>query len=393
MAIDLQKLIDPTFYAVGDAHGLWRQLRAENPVIWTPERAGPGFWSITRHGHGTAVLGDWQTFSSSRGTLLMGNRWEDDPAAGRILALTDPPRQTQMRRILGRAFRPKALAALEPGIAAIVDSLVARASELERFDFVSEVADRLPISVVFSAFGVPEALWEPLSRFILQTTRGSLDEQRAANGELLLHLYELSEERRRRPGDDLISLLITMELDGQLIDAEDALLNLTHVLTASLDTTRLAVATGLFAFMQYPAQWDRLRESEECATPAVEEIVRWASPSLVLCRTATRDVELGGQHIGQGQQLAVWMPSINRDEAVFEAPDDFTVDRRPNPHVGFGVGTHICLGATLARIQLRGLFREMARRWKRVEQTGDHRMIDSLAVYGVDYLPVEVTPA
>lgn len=393
MQDDLLKLTDPSFFAEGAPHAVWRRLRAQDPVAWTPELDGPGFWSVTRYDDGVRVFKNGDTFSSAHGTLLEGNRWEDDPAAGKMLALMDPPLHTQMRQHLAPFFTPQRLGALEAGVQKIVCALVRRCNELGGFDFVAEIASRLPVSVLFTMVEIPPADWNHLSHTILRTVLSSETERRVADGEMLFYLSELAAERRRHPGDDLLSVIATMEPKGRRLTKEEVILNFANVISAGVDTTRLATSGGLFALLEHPEQWRLLRENPGMVTSAVEEIVRWTSPSLAFYRTATKDVTICGQRIKRGERVVVWLPSINRDERVFESPDSFNAARRPNPHIGFGIGGHYCLGAALARMEMHVLFRELVRQWKTVILAGATTRIYSLVLHGIDYLPVSVEVA
>jgi cytochrome P450 len=391
MQHELLKLTDPAFFGEGNPHALWQQLRAEDPVAWTPEINGPGFWSVTRYEYGVHVFKDWATFSSARGTLLTGNRWEADPAAGKMLALMDPPRHPQIRRIMmNRFFTPRQVSTLESSTHELVRALVRRGSELGKFDFVEEISSRLPVSVFFTMMDIPTADWDSLFHIILRTVAPSEAEQQVANTELLLYFSELVAARRRRPGDDLVSLVATMEISDGRLSEEDAILNCVSLIAAGVDTTRLSAAGGLYALMQDTEQWRLLRGDPALIALAVDEMIRWTSPVLHLYRTATRDVELGERQIKQNDCVVVWIPSLNRDERMFSDPDSFLVSRNPNRHVGFGAGEHLCIGAALARLELRLLFRELAKQWKAVASMGEPKRLHSILVHGIDYLPVGV---
>lgn len=391
MPHDLMKLTDPSFLADGNPHDVWRRLRAEDPIAWTPETNGPGFWSLTRYGDGVVVFKDSATFSSARGTLLEGNRWEDDPAAGKMLALMDPPRHTQVRHNLTPFFTSQRISAIEANVCECVYTLARRCSELREFDFVGEIADRLSANTFFTMLGIPAGDWDSLFHSILGTVSSDESKRSVADVEMLVYLSELAASRRNRPGDDLLSALATMDVGGCRLSDEEVVLNFANVISAGVDTTRLAISAGFHALLQHPEQWQLLREDPSLVELAVEEMVRWASPTLALYRTATKDIKFGERRISRNDRLAVWLPSLNRDERVFTNADVFNINRDPNPHVGFGVGGHYCLGAVIARLELRVLVRELTKEWSAIEQGGEARRIHSLVLQGIDYLPVSVT--
>ena len=217
-------------------------------------------------------------------------------------------------------------------------------------------------------------------------------EQQRANTELLLYFSDLAGERRRRPGNDLVSAVAAMKVDNMRLPDEEVILNCVGLIAAGVDTTRLAAAGGLHALLQWPDQWRLLQADQALVELAVDEMVRWTSPVIHLYRTATEDVAVGNRQVRRNDRLIVWIPSLNRDERQFLNADHFVVSRTPNHHIGFGVGPHLCIGAALTRLELRVLFRELATTWKTVAVTGAARRFHSFLVHGIDYLPVSVVP-
>jgi cytochrome P450 len=238
---------------------------------------------------------------------------------------------------------------------------------------------------------IPSADWDEMFTTVLRTVSPSEAEQQLANTELLAYFSDLVAARRRRPGDDLVSVVATMEADGARLSEEDAVLNCVSLIAAGVDTTRLSAAGGFHALLENPDQWEMLRDDPSLMPLAVDEVLRWTSPVLHLYRTAAMDVELGGRQVGRGDTVVVWIPSLNRDERAFPDPEKFTVSRDPNKHVGFGVGKHLCIGAALARLELRVLFSELVKGWKRVASAGEARRLHSILVHGIDYLPISVS--
>jgi cytochrome P450 len=280
---------------------------------------------------------------------------------------------------------------LEANVREYVRSLVLRCSELGRFDFVAEVASRLPVGVFFTMLDIPTADWERLFDIIIRAVSSCATERFVADAEMLLYLSELAAARRNRPGDDLLSIIATTKIDDHSLSIEEVILNFANVISAGIYTTRLATGGGLQVLLEHPQHWSLLRENQQLIPLAVEEIVRWTSPSLALYRTATKDVELGERRIRRDDRVAVWIPSLNRDERAFSSPDSFNVLRTPNRHFGFGVGAHACIGAAFARLELRVLFQELTTTWKEVVSAGEPRRIHSLVLHGIDSLPIDVT--
>ena len=389
---DLVKLTTPEFFASGDPHELWKRMRSEAPVAWTPEQNGPGFWSVTRYDDGAGVLRDWQTFSSARGTTLEGNRWEDDPAGGQMLALTDPERHTGLRRIIQPFFAPSALRAVERDARAYLRAELARCVGMDSFDFVAHVANRLPVHVLFTMLGVRSDDWTQLFDVILRTMAPDPAERHNADYEMLVYLSGLADARRRVPGDDLLSAIATAELSDGPLSHDEVVLNFASLLSAGVSTTRLALSGGMHALMAYPAQWRALRLGRATVLTAVEEIVRWTSPGLAFYRTATKRTVIGAQTIEPESRVMVWVPSMNRDEAAFDHADKFDVSRARNRHAGFGTGIHACVGAALARIELRLALEELLALDVDLDLASAPTRMSSLVLQGIEALPVRPVP-
>ena len=271
-------------------------------------------------------------------------------------------------------------------------SLVAAAVEQGTSEFVETVAARLPLSVICDLMGVPREDWE-LMYSLTSTAFGTADaaEQSVAHQEILFYYVDLAEQRRRDPRDDLVSTLVTGDVDGVSLTNEEILLNCDNLMVAGTETVRYATAGGMLAFIEHPDQWKRLETERGLLETAVEEILRWSSPPLHILRTATSHVEIGGQAILPGQAVTVWTPSVNRDEEAFDAPDDFDVGREGNRHLTLGAGEHFCLGAALARLELRVLFEELLDQVLQVELAGPVQRVRSLITFGVERMPVALT--
>lgn len=377
------RLADPALYQEGDPWAVWAALRVGGGVAWSRERDGPGFWSVTRHADAQRVLTDWQVFRSAPGTTLEGDRWRDDPAAGQMLPLMDPPLHEAVRPPVAGEFARR-IAALAAGSRDEVDRAVDEALVAGEVDVDATLGVPLPTRLSLSLLGVPAADAAGLLPVVRATLSCDETERAIADAELVLYLQDLIDARRRSPGADMISRLCAPEGLGGALSEEAMTLTVANLLSAGLTTTRLAINGGLEAFARRPDAWRALRGDSSLRKSAVEEVLRWTSPALAVARTAVAPVELSGAAIAAGERVVVWLPSANRDEAAFEAPDQFRVDRAPNPHLAFGYGVHRCLGAALARAALTLVLEATARRWSELVLVGEPARLRSLVLHGID---------
>jgi cytochrome P450 len=416
------EIVDPLTYTEGVPYGTFARLRNETPVAW----CDGGFWAVFAHADVKAVLRDAATFSSHVGATQIRDHAPDDLANVQQQMLNmDPPGHSRLRRILGRAFTPKALARIEDRVtrraAALVDAVDGRRS----FDFVGDLAGDLPLFTLAELLGMPDTdrdllydwsnrvigfqddeyaasdRFDPaggsamarraLAHRVGPDADGNLPDPRSRNGlpDLYAYAHELAEHRRRHPGEDVMSLVLE---DGGVTTAEfENLFWLFAV--AGNETLRNGMPGGMSALLQHPEQYARLRADPALIPTAVEEMLRWWPPVLHFRRTATRATRLGGVDIAAGDKVVVFHASANRDEQVFPDPDAFLVDRTPNDHVSFGFGPHFCLGARLARTQMRALFTEVLGRLGELRPAGEPVRLASSFQNGVKHLPVEVARA
>jgi cytochrome P450 len=391
-------LADPDLYATGDPHAVWRALRRVAPVYWNPEADGPGFWVVTAYEHALAVYRDTHAFSSAHGSVLRSDRRAPDPGAGRMLVQTDPPRHRKVRSLLTGAFTPGTIARLRRTAEDVAEDLVERAVAAGGCEFVDTVAARLPVALTCELMGVPRGDW-PLMYDLTRRAFGSDDpafqtspssrfSAARAHSEIMLYHHALIEERRGATGTDLVSALANGRVDGAPLATDEILLHCDNVLVAGHETVRHASTGGLIALIESPEQWRALTDDRALLNAAVEEILRWTSPAMHVLRTARRDVELGGRRIRAGDAVTVWHPSVNRDERVFVDPDRLDVARHPNRHLALGAGEHYCLGASLARLELRTLFAALLRNVRRAELAGPVVRLRSNVVAGYRSVPV-----
>lgn len=388
-------LAEPGLYEHGDPDAVWARLRAESPVHRNPGESP--FWSVTRYADAVGVYRDADTFSSARGMVLGVDTDAGDPASGRMLVVTDPPRHAPLRRIVSGVFTPHTLRRLESRVRSTVDQLVDRVVGGE-CEFVDDVAARLPVTVICELLGVP-AQDQDWMYHLTSTAFGGGDpsstadvapaERAQAYGDIFDYYGDLARRRRGSPGADLVSILVRGDIDGEPLDVEDVLLNCTNLVIGGNETTRHAAAGGLLALIERPDLWRAMRTGDPVAG-LVEEVLRWTTPGMHVLRTATRDTEIAGQPIAAGERVVVWNASANRDEDVFARPQSFDPFRSPNRHIAFGQGGHHCLGAALARIELSTLFGALLERVARIEPAGPVRRVRSCVLRGIRQLPVEL---
>ena len=394
----------PDYAAHGYPHSIWRELRRRDPVHWydNPHPQGPSFWVVTKS-EDIQTVGRLPEIFENGPRLVLDNQ-SDDGAADfpKTLIQMDPPKHTDYRKLASKRFTPGRLRALHVDIEAlakeIIDSLLGEGSEGE-CDFVEKVSAPLPIAVIAWLLGVPREDWRLLFDWTNRTigandpdfkAEGMTGEETAlqAMTELFTYFAGLVEQRRKDPQEDLITFFAQMEVDGKPIPEMDVLTWCLIIVIAGNETTRNATSGGMLALIEHPDQLRKIQRSPAILPHAVEEILRWTSPIIHFCRTASRDTELAGRRIEQGQHLALFYPSANRDEDVFDDPFEFRVDRHPNRHLAFGVGEHFCLGAHVARLEMEFAYRYLLPRIEEIELAGPVVRLHSALVGGVKKLPI-----
>lgn len=313
------------------------------------------------------------------------------------LVITDPPRHTKLRGLVNKAFTPQAVARLEPFVRDVVGTIIDDARAAGSGDFVPDVAARLPYIVICELLGIPDgeraslfaAIRPMMVTDVTLVPDGRMLDPMEAATTLIDYLQDLIEQRSANARDDLVSGLVASEVDGEMLSRAEMLALCILLFIAGSETTMNAMSGGMLAFFDNPDQRERVVADPSIMPGAVEEILRYTSSTLVsMVRTATRDVELRGETIRAGQKVTLWYGSANRDEDVFLEPDRFDVTRSPNDHVAFGFGAHFCLGAQLARLELRVLFDELFRRLPDISLAGRPRRLRSNIFNGLEHLPV-----
>jgi cytochrome P450 len=383
-------LVDPALYAKGDPFAQWQWLRANAPVYWHRATELPPFWALTRYEDIRTAYRN-PGFSSAQGILLRPAEHGADPGGGRTLALTDPPRHRQLRGVVDEWFAVRSVRALETEMTGIARAVIDQALQRGTCDFVADIAARIPLYVICKMMGVPETDWDRLYDLTSQAfAAGDPLTRRFAHLDILGYFESLQAEKAAHPGDDLVSVLATARIDGEPLSAEDVILNCDNLLVGGTENTRIAAAGAMLAFLEHPAQWQQLSEDHTLLPTAVEEMLRWTSTATHIMRTAVEPVRIHDRTIAPGDRVVFWLPSANRDETVFDAPDQFVIRRQPNRHLTLGFGEHFCLGSMLARVELRLLFGELLARSIQVEADGDPTLLDSIVVNGPQALPVRL---
>ncbi|ORA32295.1 cytochrome P450 [Mycobacterium aquaticum] len=402
----LADLTDLDNFAHGFPHELFAEHRRVAPVYWHPPTEhtpdGEGFWSVATHAETLAVLRDPSTFSSVTGGSrpFGGTLLQDLSIAGQVLNMMDDPRHAEIRRLVSSGLTPRMIRRVEDDLRTRARGLLDSVSPGERFDFVVDVAAELPMQMICILLGVPDSerhwLFEAIEpQFDFGSARtASVGQLSAEEAGTRMYTYgqELIAAKRAHPTDDMLSVVANASLADALTPLSDMELYLFFSLlfSAGAETTRNAVAGGLLALIEHPDQLQLLRSDPALLPTAIEEMVRWTSPSPSKRRTATRSVSLGGCDIEAGQKVQVWEGSANRDQSVFADADIFDITRKPNPHLGFGYGVHYCLGANLARLELRVLFEELLERFSSARLVQPVEWTRSNRHTGIRHLVVEL---
>ncbi|WP_116366600.1 cytochrome P450 [Parahaliea mediterranea] len=395
-------IYSPDSYTAGIPHAQFAWLRANAPVYWHRHPDGGGYWVLSRHADVTAVSRDFKTFSAQRGFVMVDDMPPD------ILTMTqsqllgmDPPQHGPIRRAVISRFTSRMLAALEPRVRDIARGVMAAARAGEPVNFVDDLAGDLPTAVICSLLDIPEAMWPQIRRWSdLQTSGtdpdlgGTPEEVTQASIEMGTYGFELASERKGRGGDDLITLLIDQEVDGHTVSEMEFASLFVQLTVAGNETTRSLISSGMYALLERPALYQQLLDDPTGLPLAVEEMLRWTCPLHYFRRTATCDTEVAGQKIAEGDRVVMLYSSANFDEAVFASPLDFDIRRDPNPHLAFGHGIHLCLGANLARMEARVFFEEFFRSFgSGIELAGEPVFIRSNNIHGFKQMPVVLTRA
>ena len=396
-----------TYGEHGYPHEAWTRLRRESPVHWCQPPGYRPFWAITKHADIIEVSSQPDKFRSAGRFILFpeaasygGPSLEEDPPL-RMLVNMDPPEHRDYRKLVSGWFTPRAVSRLKERLEEITremfDELARDGGEYE-CDFVREVAALQPLRMITEMLGIPREKED----FVLRITNENFgvedpefqregdtrDDRLGFLQEAFAYMTEIMADRRANPRQDLSSVLANATLGGQPVPEFELFSLWFLVMVAGHDTTRNAISGGLVALLEHRDELEKLRRNPELVETAADEIVRWATPVNHFSRTATADYELRGRKIKAGDSVALFYASANRDEEVFEDPFRFRVDREPNPHLGFGIGEHFCLGAHLARLDLRVFFRQLAERLESIELAAPVQRLHASFVGGPKQIPI-----
>ena len=426
---DTELIFSPDTYVRGVPYDALTRLRRSTPVVWVEEKpvddfpAGPGFWAVLRHADVRHVLRNPKLFSSHLGATQVRDA-EDLAYVRRMMLNMDPPEHSRLRRLLTKAFTPRAVERLAARIEERATALVTGVVEKGEADFAKDIAADLPLLTLADVFGVPEsdrwlmfdwanrvigyqdleysvsAAFDPAGatdmarRAITLRPSGPVNPRsRAGMPDLYAYAHELGEYKRRHPGDDVMTALMhhVDDQDGQV--AVEEFENLFWLFAvAGNETLRNGLPGGMYALLKHPGELARLRADRSLLDTAVEEMLRWWTPVMNFRRTATTDTVVGNVPVRRGEKVVVWFSSANRDEEVFERPSQFDVGRADNDHLTFGHGPHFCLGAHLARLQMRAMFTAVLDHLHGLEPAGEPRRLRSNFQNGIKRLPIRWKP-
>ena len=404
LTLETIDIISPDHYQKnGYPHAEWMLLRREAPIYWYDRTDAAPFWAVTKHADIVELSRQPKRLQNAPRLAVFPEQEENaEDDEGRHLLIMDPPLHGRYRKLISSHFTPRAMRARHREFEEIAKEIlddIATDGEVGEIDFVTEVSSVLPLAVIADMLGVPRADWKKLFQWTNETI-GSGDPEYRRPGEtpeqtsdraahaLRDYFTAMLEERMRSPRGDLVSILQHAKVDGEPLPVENLFAYYNLIVIAGNETTRNATSGGLLALIEHPGELAKLRNDPSLIPTAVEEIVRWTTPVIQFCRTATEDVEVRGQKIREGESFCLFYPSANRDEEIFDDPFRFRVDRRPNPHLAFGIGEHFCLGANVARLELQVMFRQLCERLERVELSGPVDRLRSSFLGGVKHMPI-----
>lgn len=387
---------DQTAFYLGDSESHWKRLRASDPVHWYE----PGqFWCVTTHADVSEISRQPKTFSSAHGTQLfevkprLSGETGKDEGAPSIIRM-DPPEHNRHRKIVMEAFTPKVVSKLENRIRSIACESLAEIELGKTTDFVSEVAVPLPMYVIAELLGVPKSDFADFKRWsdaLIEAGSGGVSAETApVLAEIFGYIAEKAAERRAEPRADVLSRIIGAKIEGESLTDPEVVIFCLTLLVAGNETTRNLISGGMRALIEHPDQWDQLRENRELIPGAVEEMLRYVTPVRNFVRRVMVDTELNGKLLKEGQYVLLVYGSANRDESIFgDDAESFDITRKDaRRHIAFGFGEHLCLGASLARLEVNVLFEELLDRYSSIELAGEIDRLPSLLINGITSMPV-----
>ncbi|MEE3330986.1 MAG: cytochrome P450 [Myxococcota bacterium] len=401
ISIDDFSIFTPKSFGVhGYPFEQWDRLRRESPIHFFDEPELP-YWAITKHEDITSIGRQPDLFLNGPLLFLNPNYGDEEFPRPKTLIEQDNPLHRASRKLISNRFTPRALKSIHSNVETIAKDIVEELLEQgdgEVVDFVEKVSAPLPIAVIAWLLGVPETMWKQLFDWTNQLTGADdpeynsggdkLAEAQTAIVDMFTYFTELVEERRKDPRDDLITVFTRAEIDGKPLELLDILAWCQIIMVAGNETTRNATSGGLLAFIEHPGELRKLQADPSLMKPAIEEVVRWSSPIIHFARTLSEDTVFKGVEFKKGDVVALYYPSANRDEDIFDAPYEFRVDRKPNRHIGFGVGEHFCAGAHVARLELEMAYKYLLPRIEEIELAGDIDRLQSNLIGGIKRMPI-----
>jgi cholest-4-en-3-one 26-monooxygenase len=392
------------YATAGTPHAAFKRLRAQ-PLYFHPEPKSKGFWAVTRYKDVQAMSLDQKTFSSSTHGITLRDPTPEEASIFLTNLITMPPgTHWKYRKLVQTTFTPRMLRNLESHVRDMTRNIVDQVAVKGSCDFVTDIAAELPLQVIAEMMGVPQSdrhkIFDWSNRMIgfddpefgLDGVNSLVQGQMAA-AELFMYANELATERLAHPGDDLSSALLQAEVDGHRLTSAEFNAFFLLLLVAGNETTRNLISGGMLALIEHPGERARLLADPALLPTAIEEMLRFVSPLNYMRRTAARDIEFNGARIKEGDKIALFYPSANRDEEMFPNGDRFDIGRTPNDHVAFGFGPHFCLGAHLARMEIRCMFEELLRRLPDIALAGPVARLRSNFINGIKHMPVRFTAA
>jgi cholest-4-en-3-one 26-monooxygenase len=397
-------LTDPATWESGIPHDVFARMRAECPVAWHPETTVPGFWSLTRYDDIVAANRDAKSLSSQLGVMLFAVPELADPDFPRMMIEVDAPKHTRYRLLVNRGFTPRMINRLEEFMRRVAVRTVEDAKVQESFDFVHEISSKLPMKVIAELLGIPESdhdyVYSVSNRIIgfddpeYGNEGGGQAEE--AMAEMCQYASALGERKREaidagEAPDDIVTALLRADVDGHQLSEMDFDMFVLLLSTAGNETTRTAISQAMLALFEHPDQWERLRREPDVFETMADEVLRYTTPLNHMRRTAVHDMEIGGQEVAAGDHVVLWYSSGNFDESAFDEPLRFDLGRTPNEHLTFGGGgPHYCLGAHLARLEIRVIYEELVARIPALEPDGPVERLKSVLANGIKRMPVRI---
>lgn len=383
-------------------HDQFDLLRREAPVFWHPEPNGTGFWAVTKHEDVRMISRDTERFSSELGGTFIPDQTEEALAQIRLTILNmDPPKHHRYRRLVSRGFTPRVIGKLIDDIDHRAEAVVDEIAERGECEFVNDVAAKVPVQMICEMIGLEPETWPKMVE-LSNRLIGSFDDpdyqveegqEQAAAMEVYAMCDAVAADRREHPRDDIMTALVNAEIDGERLDDMDLNLFFVTLVVAGNETTRNLINHSMLALIEHPEQAQMLRDDPTLWDSAVEEMLRWGSSIHNFRRTATQDTEIRGVPIKEGEKIVMYYASANRDEEVFDDPHVFDITRTPNDHVTFGGGgVHFCLGASLARAEIKATMRQLVDRLPDIELVGPPNRLHSDFVNGIKTMPIRFTP-